>query len=328
MTVSASHFFSQRRAGVLLHPTSLPSTHGDRGDIGAEAHNFLAFLHKSGFKVWQMLPIGPTHGDRSPYQSLSVHAGSSELIALDALVERGLLLDDERQAGREAALAAAAERFHSHQGADAALAEKFGRFCRDKAAWLDAYALFVAAREERDLSIWCDWEVALRDRAKAALAAERDRRRQRIADVKFEQFMFAEQWMALQAEARRLGIALFGDIPIFVAHDSADVWAHPQLFQLDAEGQMLTVAGVPPDYFSETGQRWGNPHYEWERMAADDFAWWRERIATQARYFDLLRIDHFRGLEAYWEIPAQSETAVRGRWTQAPGAALLQALFD
>ncbi|MDB6062791.1 MAG: 4-alpha-glucanotransferase [Verrucomicrobiaceae bacterium] len=329
MSVEAPHFFSQRRAGILLHPTSLPSHHPDAcGDIGPEAHRFLAFMAASGFNVWQMLPIGPTHSDRSPYQSLSVHAGSSDLISFADLFERGLLQLDEMHWPRAQALAAAAQRFNVLLVEDPSLEENFQIFCESNSAWLDDFALFNAAREAREHSPWFDWEIPLRDRDASAMAAERNREKVRIDAVKFEQFIFLEQWQSLHAEAKRLGIALFGDLPIFVAHDSADVWAQPKLFNLDAAGQLLTVAGVPPDYFSETGQRWGNPHYAWDRMEADNFAWWRGRIAAQLRYFDLLRIDHFRGFEAYWEIPADSDTAINGRWVKAPGQALLRAIFD
>lgn len=336
MTAAASKFFSQRRAGVLLHPTSLPSHHPDRfGDIGPEAHRFLAFLAATGVSVWQMLPIGPTHGDRSPYQSTSVHAGSSELISLNDLYERGLLPIDALHGPRAQALAVAAQHFtqrlnSDRDGAksnDKELAESFNDFCARNAAWLNDYALFVAAREARNCRAWFDWEPELRDRTAAAMVAESNREKIRIEAVKFEQFIFFEQWRLLHDEAQRLGIALFGDLPIFVAHDSADVWTQPHLFQLDSDGQLLTVAGVPPDYFSQTGQRWGNPHYNWERMAQDNFAWWRGRVASQLRYFDLLRIDHFRGFEAHWEIPASSSTAIEGRWVLAPGQKLLNAIF-
>lgn len=328
MSGAVPPLFSQRRAGVLLHPSSLPSHHPGRcGDIGSEAHRFLAFLAAAGFSVWQMLPIGPTHGDGSPYQSLSVHAGNSELISLNDLYERGLLQLDESYLPRADALRAAAQRFAQRIHTDAALAQRYSSFCADNAAWLEDYALFVAAREARNQCAWFDWEIPLRDRAADALALERAREALRIAAVQFEQFIFFEQWRSLREEAQHLGIALFGDLPIFVAHDSADVWAQPQLFQLDGNGQPLAVAGVPPDYFSATGQRWGNPLYAWERMAENNFAWWRSRIASQLRYFDILRIDHFRGFEAYWEIPANCPTAMDGRWVPAPGQALLHALF-
>lgn len=331
---TAVDFFMQRRAGVLLHLTSLPAVltstgkKPDRfGDLGSEAHRFLAFLAECGISVWQMLPTGPTHGDRSPYQTLSAFAGNADLISLEWLLQRGWLQLDELQETRSFALAAAAARFMLALSADAVLQQKFSQFCAQNAEWLDDFALFIALREARGYASWLDWEEPLRRRDIDALAAARSQYAKRIVQVQFEQFIFYEQWQQLRAEARRLNIALFGDLPIFVAHDSADVWANQKLFALDARGNPLTVAGVPPDYFSETGQRWGNPHYDWEQMQRDDFAWWRSRVRSQLQLFDLLRIDHFRGFEAYWEIPASEPTAIAGRWVKAPGDALLQSIF-
>lgn len=326
--IPSADFFSQRRAGVLLHLTSLPSQHPDRcGNLGPEAHRFLAFLAASGFSVWQMLPTGPTHSDRSPYQALSVHAGNSELISLELLLQRGWLHVDELNLSHAEALAAAAQHFARALQTDTAVQSEFKKFCGANADWLDDYALFIAVREARDNRAWLEWETPLRRRHTDALAAARSAHTERIAAIQFEQFTFFKQWQALRVEAQRLGIALFGDLPIFVAHDSADVWARQDLFLLDDDGRPLTVAGVPPDYFSETGQRWGNPHYDWARMQADNFSWWLGRVRSQLRYFDLIRIDHFRGFEAYWEIPAAAQTAIEGRWVKAPGEALLQAFF-
>ena len=331
---TAVEFFSQRRAGVLLHLTSLPSPlqleekePGRYGDLGREAHRFLAFLSACGMGIWQMLPINPTHGDRSPYQTLSAFAGNSDLISLELLLESGLLNASELHWARNDALAAAALRFEQTLLSDAQLRQRFSQFCADNAEWLDDFALFIALREARGNVSWLEWEEPLRRREENALDAARNHCAERIVDIQFEQFIFHEQWQALRDEARRLNIALFGDLPIFVAHDSADVWAHQKLFALDIDGNPLMVAGVPPDYFSETGQRWGNPLYDWEQMQRDDFAWWRARVRSQLRLFDVLRIDHFRGFEAYWEIPAHEPTAVAGRWVKAPGDALLQAIF-
>ncbi len=325
---AAVEFFSQRRAGVLLHLTSLPSNHPDRGgDLGPAAHRFLAFLAACGCGVWQMLPIGPTHGDCSPYQTLSAHAGNSDLISLELLLQSGWLQIGELHFARADALTLAARRFIQSLAINSELQNTFTRFCQANADWLDDFALFVALREARNSASWLQWETPLRQRDANALAAARIAHATRIAAIQFEQFIFFEQWRALRDEARRLGIALFGDLPIFVAHDSADVWARQELFALDASGNPLSVAGVPPDYFSATGQRWGNPHYAWTRMQADDFAWWRARVRSQLQLFDLLRIDHFRGFEAYWEIPASESTAIAGRWVKAPGDALLQAIF-
>jgi 4-alpha-glucanotransferase len=320
--------FQRRRAGILLHPTSLPGERaGQGGDIGAQAHRFLHILATAGFRVWQMLPIGPTHGDRSPYQSLSVHAGSAELISLEWLRDRHWLVDEELNLPRGMALQSAAPRFAAALAQDAALGQRFREFCAAQDHWLDDYALFCAAREARDHSAWFTWPQGLRQREPRALQDERKALRERIEAVKFEQFVFFEQWQELRATARQLGIELFGDMPIFVAHDSADVWAAQELFRLAGDGSVLTVAGVPPDYFSATGQRWGNPHYDWDAMQAQGFGWWLERLRTQLACFDIVRIDHFRGFEAYWEIPAAAETAMEGRWVEAPGAALLDAMF-
>ncbi len=321
-------FFSQRRAGVLLHLTSLPASAGaSYGDLGPEAYRFLDFLHVSGVSVWQMLPTGPTQGDRSPYQTLSACAGSSELISLELLQRSGWLERDEFGLPRSEALALAAQRFAQALLNEGELQRRFAHFCEDNAQWLDDFALFIAAREARNNASWLQWEAPLRRRERTALSSAREQYAERMAAVRFEQFSFFEQWQQLHAHAQQLKIALFGDIPIFVGHDSADVWAQQDLFALDAEGNPLTVAGVPPDYFSETGQRWGNPHYDWERMQRDDFAWWRMRVRSQLQLFDLLRIDHFRAFEAYWEIPASEMTAIAGRWVKAPGDALLQAIY-
>lgn len=324
---AAVDFFDQRRAGVLLHLTSLPAQYAGGGDLGPQAYRFLAFLAAAGISVWQMLPIGPTHGDRSPYQTLSTHAGSSDLISLELLQQQGWLQGDELRLSRAEALAVAARRFVRDLPAHAEMQHKFVEFCEAHAEWLDDFALFTALREARGNASWLQWEAPLRQRESNALFVARRIHAERIAAIRFEQFVFYEQWQALRSEAQRLGIALFGDLPIFVAHDSADVWSQQELFALDADGNPRTVAGVPPDYFSATGQRWGNPHYDWVRMQVDDFAWWRKRVRSQLQLFDLLRIDHFRGFEAYWEIPAAEPTAIAGRWVKAPGDALLQSIF-
>jgi 4-alpha-glucanotransferase len=324
---------ASRRSGVLLHFTSLPSRYG-RGDLGHEAYRFIEFLARSGCSVWQVLPMGPTHEDGSPYNALSVHAGNPLLISLDWLYDRGFLgasVLDQVAAGecsRLQALAQAALRFRECVDADPALRADFADFCRSAAHWLEDYALYAAVRTREGGRPWYDWEPALRDRDPAALralGADVDALLQRL---RFEQYVFYRQWAGLRDYAHSHGVFLFGDIPIFVAHDSADVWAHRACFRLDADGHPLTVAGVPPDYFSAVGQRWGNPHYDWDYMAGDGFRWWRHRVATQRCLFDLVRIDHFRGFEACWEIPREAETAVTGRWVKAPGEKLLAALLE
>ena len=275
-----SHFFERRRAGVLLHPTSLPSRFPEGGDLGPDAHRFLAFLHASGFSVWQMLPTCPPHDDGSPYQALSVHAGNPCLISLDVLQQRGLLQAGDIQSEREVALAAAAKRFAQLLKSETDTALAFNCFCDDNAHWLDDFALFIALREAHQHRAWFQWAAPLRQREASALSAQRNLLAERIDAIKFEQFEFYRQWQELHTEAKALDIALFGDMPIFVALDSVDVWAHQELFDLDAEGQPRTVAGVPPDYFSPSGQRWGNPQYDWQRMQQDGFAWWLARIRS------------------------------------------------
>jgi len=325
----AENNFKRRNAGVLLHPTSLPSAFTDRGgDIGVEAHRFLRFLATAGFRVWQMLPIGPTHGDRSPYQSLSVHAGNIDLISLEWLHERQWLTADELALPRAAALRRAAPRFVKAATEQAEWGTRYRQFCEAHTEWLDDYALYIAAREARGHSAWFTWPLSLRRREPQALHTERQTQQVRIEAVKFEQFVFFCQWQELRVAAQALNIQLFGDMPIFVGHDSADVWAAQELFRLAEDGSVLTVAGVPPDYFSATGQRWGNPHYNWAAMQEQGFTWWLSRLRTQLLCFDLIRVDHFRGFEAYWEIPAASTTATEGHWVKAPGAALLNAVFQ
>lgn len=319
----------RRRAGVLLHPTSLPGGLGS-GDLGAEAHRFMDFLAEAGFSVWQMLPLGPTHRDGSPYHSLSLHAGNPMLISLESLAEWGWLEPDKAGNRSNAAVYRLERLAQAHdtfmQRASGFEIEAFENFINAEAHWLEDYALYRALRREYSGQAWFQWPLPVRNREPEALAAARVRFIDEIAHVCFEQFVFARQWQALRAHALERSLLLFGDMPIFVAHDSADVWTHRDYFMLDEHGQPTAVAGVPPDYFSRHGQRWGNPLYRWDRLQADGFRWWIARLATEFRRFDLLRVDHFRGFEAYWEIPAAEETAVNGRWVKAPGDALFESL--
>lgn len=322
-------FFRQRRAGVLLHPSSLPSA-GDGGDLGESAFRFVDFLARAGFTVWQMLPIGPTHEDRSPYQSLSVHAGDSKLISPDQLIRQGLLGEDlfRAAASREEWLYRAAQsviQSGDALGGEHPVKAAFAGFCRENAHWLDDFALFLALRAHFTQRPWNEWPAELRHREPGALAKAREQHAAAVAGHQFAQFLFHRQWFELRDYALERDIHLFGDLPIFVSHDSADVWANQHLFKLDPEGNPTSVAGVPPDYFSATGQHWGNPHYHWDRMEADGFSWWLERLRHQLRYFDLLRVDHFRGFEAYWEIPADRPDPRGGYWVKAPGQAFLEA---
>lgn len=338
-----SPLFQTRRAGVLLHPTSLPNTTSFfqekpypqvHGSLGKDAYLFVDFLAASGLSLWQMLPTTPTHADLSPYQSVSAHAGNPELISIDWLVHKGWVNANDEWNQLEpsknilqAIRMECADQFylrtqHSHD-----LLEKLSQFCNENSYWLDDFVLFMALRKHFENRSWSQWPAALKHRDPQALIEFREFLASDISLFVFEQFVFAEQWKALRAYARDKGIYFFGDMPIFVAHDSADVWASQNSFNLDSEGNALTVAGVPPDYFSETGQHWGNPHYNWQYMEDTGFSWWIDRLRTQLNQFDLIRIDHFRGFEAFWEIPGDSVDARSGQWIKAPGAAFLAACF-
>ncbi len=319
----------RRRAGVLLHPTSLPGPHAC-GNLGPDAYRFVDWMTRTGLSVWQTLPLGPTHDDGSPYQCLSVHAGNPRLISFERLAQWGWISTEAVQQtlddvpARSALLQVAMNGFLSLD--DDQLQTEFTDFKQHHAHWLDDYALYIALRQEMHHKCWWQWPVNLRDRNAEALQQASARLAAAIALVQFEQFVFFRQWHELRDYANEHDILLFGDVPIFVAHDSADVWAHRRYFSMDESGEAITVAGVPPDYFSATGQRWGNPQYDWEVLEADGFQWWVERIDTQLDLFDLVRVDHFRGFEAFWEIPASAENAVDGQWVKAPGEALFQRL--
>lgn len=323
----------RRRAGVLLHITSLPGPYSN-GDLGSEAFRFVDFLVNCGVSVWQTLPINPTHDDGSPYQCLSAHAGNPNLISLEWLVDQGWLaltaIDDFHLNAsvtfRQRSLNLAFEGFCDAK--DPGLMRELDEFCERHRVWLDDYALFMAIRESQSGRSWHHWPEPLRKRESAALAQVGSELGRVLERIRFEQFIFFKQWHSLRAYANSRGVLLFGDIPIFVAEESADVWAHQEDFDLDADGSLRVVAGVPPDYFSATGQRWGNPHYDWSYMQANDFSWWVERVKSQLDLYDWVRIDHFRGLEAYWEIPSDSVTAMEGRWVKAPGEALLSRLYE
>jgi 4-alpha-glucanotransferase len=314
---------------VLLHVTSLPVEHGGAGDLGPAAYAFVDFLTRAGCTVWQVLPLVPTHpGDGSPYNAVSAMAGNAELISLDRLVDDGLLEAEQRDAVRAGELSAAdarvlaAQRFLEEGGTADFESWRAGH------DWLEDYVRFVALRESFDLTPWPEWEPRLRDREADALADALAPLADRLAVLRVEQFFFFRQWAELLDYAHERGVLLFGDVPIFVSHDSADVWSSRELFDLDEVGHPITVTGVPPDYFAVDGQRWNNPHYDWDAMARDGYAWWRRRVAGQRELFDLVRIDHFRGLEASWHIPADAPTAVTGEWVKSPGAEVLAALFE
>jgi len=279
--------FDTHRAGMLLHPTSLPS-----GNL-ADADRWLDFMQAAGFCVWQMLPLGIPLTGLSPYQCASAFAINPRLFPAVPAELNG-----------------------------------FADWRRRQAHWLEDFARFMVIKAEQRGAPWTDWPVALRDRDAPTLAAFDAAHAGKLHVVMVEQYAAAVHWQEIRAGAARRGIQLFGDMPIFVAHDSADVWSQRHLFLLDDTGRPTVVAGVPPDYFSETGQRWGNPHYDWEAMQADGFAWWHARLHAHFEWFDLVRIDHFRGLAAAWEVPADESTAIHGEWVAAPGAALLQTIAD
>jgi len=319
--------FDRRRAGVLLHPSSLPEA-GTTGALGAGAARWLDTMAASGFSVWQVLPVGPVGPDGSPYLARSNHAGNECLVDVSELVHAGLLheavLAEVRDPDRHAhALDAAYETLcsqPSHPWRD-----ELAAFVDGQSGWLVDFALFEALARDRRAP-WWSWPSPLRDRDPVALTASRQHLAYECGRVSFGQFLFFRQWTALRHAAAERGIALFGDLPIYVAEDSVEVWMHRDLFLLDESGRPQVVAGVPPDYFSAEGQRWGNPLYRWPRHVANGFGWWRERLRAQLALFDLVRIDHFRGLEACWEIPAASPHARDGTWRKVPGLALLEAL--
>jgi 4-alpha-glucanotransferase len=329
----------RRSSGILLHPTSLPGPHGV-GDLGPAAHGFVEFLVSAGQALWQVLPLGPTGYGDSPYQCFSAFAGNPLLVSLERLVEEGLLEPGDlegappfppRQADYQGALAFKLPRLDRAFDRFAAVAGEplrgaFASFRRDHARWLDDFALFAAVKAAHGGMAWTDWDAAIARRQPEAVERWTREQADRIERLRFQQFLFFRQWTALREHCRRNSIRIFGDVPIFVAHDSADVWAHPELFRLRKDGRPDVVAGVPPDYFSATGQLWGNPLYRWKEMAKDGYRWWVERMRATLEMVDLIRLDHFRGFEAYWEVPGGETTAVNGRWVKGPGKALFEAL--
>jgi len=330
-----------RSAGILLHPTSLPGAYGI-GELGIEALRFCAYLHDSGIKIWQVLPLNPTGYGDSPYQSLSALAGNPLLISLETLAAEGLLSDEALQSlpdfptGRVdfsrvipwkfSLLRKAAANFFESATSEAKA--DFEKFAEENRAWLDDYALFMAAKDAHQGKVWTDWDPDLAARDSLALTKWNERLSSEIAAYKFWQFKFFRQWKAIQQKCEQLGIRIMGDIPIYAAHDSADVWAHPEMFWLDTKGNPQKVSGVPPDYFSATGQLWGNPLYRSDTMKQDGYRWWIERVRASLKMFDMVRLDHFRGFEAYWEIPAGEPTAMHGKWVKGPGAELFKVLTD
>ncbi len=325
----------RREAGLLLHVTSLPGPWGI-GEIGPHAVRWLRGLAGMGVRWWQVLPLNPTGYGDSPYQTLSTFAANPVLVSLDTLRQTGLLTEDDLRdfpatspyrvdfasilPARWNRLTLAADRFdampHSRR-------RGFEAFCVHHAHWLPDFALFMALKNEQGGRAWIEWPAPLAHRDPSALAEARRRLAREIRRAEILQFFFDRQWASVRRAAARLGVRIIGDLPIFVAHDSADVWARRELFHLDRGGHPTVIAGVPPDYFSRTGQRWGNPLYRWEAHAADGYAWWTARVRRALELADLVRLDHFRGFEDYWEIPADAPTAERGRWVAGPRDALL-----
>ncbi|MEY3302082.1 MAG: 4-alpha-glucanotransferase [Pseudanabaena sp.] len=342
----------QRASGILLHPTSLPSKFGI-GDLGETAYQFIEFLSRSGQKLWQVLPLGPTGYGNSPYMSFSAIAGSLYLISPELLAKQHLLKEEDwadipdfnqDRVDFEAVmpykrklLELAFERFKQgytdqdlqHHHDLYLLQEQFKKFCYEESDWLEDYVLFMALHEQNPKILWNNWEPAIARREPQALQQKREELHEQIEFQRFVQFVFFDQWLKLKQYANMRNIQIIGDIPIYVSHNSADVWANPENFALDPDTyEVSQMAGVPPDYFSATGQLWGNPVYNWEYLQETDFAWWIDRFRFLNRYVDIIRIDHFRGFEAFWQVPAGEETAIKGEWKVATGTELFTRLYE
>lgn len=337
--VAAEDKTNHRYSGVLVHPTSFPSPYGI-GDMGRGAHEFIDFLAMAGQHLWQVLPLGPSGNGNSPYQSYSVFAGQTLLISPELLIEKKLLteadvhpipefnadrVDYDKVTTYKTSLFKKAYEHFRHT-ADKNLLEEYDSFQSNNQYWLDDYCLYMAGKDYHNGLPWYEWEDSLLDPTPKERASWMKLLASEIDYYRFIQFAFFSQWYELKDYANKKGIAIIGDIPIFTAPDSADVWANKELFKLDSKGHPLEVAGVPPDYFSATGQLWGNPLYDWDAMKDDGYRWWIERVRNQLDQVDYIRIDHFRGFEAYWAVPAGEETAMNGKWKKGPGEALFEAI--
>ena len=337
--VAAEDKTNHRYSGVLVHPTSFPSPYGI-GDMGRGAHEFIDFLAMAGQHLWQVLPLGPSGNGNSPYQSYSVFAGQTLLISPELLIEKKLLteadvhpipefnadrVDYDKVTTYKTSLFKKAYEHFRHT-ADKNLLEEYDSFQSNNQYWLDDYCLYMAGKDYHNGLPWYEWEDSLLDPTPKERASWMKLLASEIDYYRFIQFAFFSQWYELKDYANKKGIAIIGDIPIFTAPDSADVWANKELFKLDSKGHPLEVAGVPPDYFSATGQLWGNPLYDWDAMKDDGYRWWIERVRNQLDQIDYIRIDHFRGFEAYWAVPAGEETAMNGKWKKGPGEALFEAI--
>jgi 4-alpha-glucanotransferase len=328
----------ERSAGILLHPTSLPGKFGI-GDLGSEAYKFIDFLVEAGQKLWQVFPLGPTGYGDSPYQCFSAFAGNPLLISPEKLREDGLLKSEDLKnpvesdpkkvdygqviEHKNSILKNAFQNFKSNSNG---LEKEFEKFCEEHNEWLDDFSLFMACKDYHNGNVWSSWEKELVHRDKNVLTLWKKKLRDEIQYQKFVQFNFFRQWKAVREYANEKGIKIIGDMPIFIAYDSSDLWSNKELFTVDEEGKLTFVAGVPPDYFSATGQLWGNPLYKWDVMEKDDFLWWRKRFSSLFELVDIVRIDHFRGFEAYWKVPGDAKTAEPGKWIKAPGEKLFNTL--
>jgi 4-alpha-glucanotransferase len=330
----------ERSSGLLLHIASLPSP-GGIGDLGPAAYAFADFLAASRQRLWQVLPLGPTGYGNSPYASLSAFAGNPLLISLELLADRGWIghdklsdlpgrtgnIDYEEVTAKKLPLIEEAARSFLQRHTEPEWA-RFSAYCQENANWLNDWALYTVLRRRYNYASWNHWPEGIKHRTPEALERIRNEHAEELAVAQAIQFAFDEQWRTLREYCAARDIRFIGDIAIFVNYDSADVWTHPELFELNADLSPIRVAGVPPDYFSETGQRWGNPLYKWDALQQSGFPWWTDRIRRAHFLYDIIRLDHFRGFEAYWAIPAQDETAVNGQWIQAPGAALFRTLRE
>ncbi|MEO0970432.1 MAG: 4-alpha-glucanotransferase, partial [Cyanobacteria bacterium J06639_18] len=329
-----------RSSGILLHPTCFPGRFGI-GDLGADAYRFIDFLQQSSQQYWQVLPLGPTGYGNSPYMCYSAIAGNPLLISPEKLKDEDLLTEEDFDnlpafSGERVdyelvvdtkipLLKKACNNFKHHASPEKN--QEFADFCSDKSSWLDDFALFMALKDRNEGASWHTWETEIARHEPEAIQKFQEELSESVFYYKFVQYEFFRQWSELKNYANERGVNIIGDIPIYVAHDSADVWANRDIFSLDEEtGEAAQMAGVPPDYFSETGQLWGNPVYNWEALQEQDFNWWIKRFEAMLEYVDIIRIDHFRGFEAFWSIPQGEETAVNGEWVKAPGDELFETI--
>ena len=329
---------SNRRAGILLHITSLPSKYGI-GDLGKNAYKFVDFLEASGQKLWQILPIGPTGYGDSPYSCFSAFAGNHLFISPEQLLEEGILNEDDLKNVPEFSSSKTEynkvkvyknklfkKAFANFTSGSNRFKDSFDTFCYENAYWLDDYAFYMSLKDCHNDYEWSKWEEGLVKRDISEMKKWSDKLKVEISFHKFIQFIFTQQWMKLKEYANSKNIKIIGDVPIFIAFDSSDLWGNKKLFTIEENGRPVSVAGVPPDYFSATGQLWGNPLYKWKEMEKNNFDWWIKRVRHQLKYIDILRIDHFRGFDAFWEIPGGAPTAEKGRWVKGPGKKLFNAL--